>query len=212
MPHTRDRAGVRREMLGRAARLFAEKPFHRAHTSDLAAEGGFSEGSLFTYFGSKEGVLRALFQQFWREMYEQRANALKGVSDPAEQIRTTIRIAVSVFRANEHLFRATTTNCYPQEEEGEASLADYHAKYRKAVLRSFLRAAQAGILQHQHARPAVAAELAYHSLLGAVQQLLNQFYCQKHLEKRRPAFQIDDIEDQMWAWFKTLLRVRVEKD
>ena len=47
----------RQQILDTAARLFAEKGFHRTTTRDIAGEADVSEGTLYNYFDSKDDIL-----------------------------------------------------------------------------------------------------------------------------------------------------------
>jgi AcrR family transcriptional regulator len=45
------------QLLEAAATVFAEKGFHRATTREIASVAGVSEGTIYNYFDSKEGLL-----------------------------------------------------------------------------------------------------------------------------------------------------------
>ncbi len=54
----------RRQAVSRAAvTLFAQKGFHATSTAEVAKLAGVSEGTIFYYFGSKEGILLDLLVQ-----------------------------------------------------------------------------------------------------------------------------------------------------
>jgi TetR/AcrR family fatty acid metabolism transcriptional regulator len=59
MPATQDPireqlvAARRNQILGAAARMFAEKGFHRATTKEIAQAAGVSEGTIYNYFANK---------------------------------------------------------------------------------------------------------------------------------------------------------------
>lgn len=63
----RHAAERRRLILENAARLFAEKGFHRTTTRDIAEAADVSEGTLYNYFVSKDeillGIMGMLFEQ-----------------------------------------------------------------------------------------------------------------------------------------------------
>jgi AcrR family transcriptional regulator len=50
----------RRQIIDAAARLFAEKGFHRTTTHDIALAADVSEGTLYNYFESKDELLLAI--------------------------------------------------------------------------------------------------------------------------------------------------------
>jgi AcrR family transcriptional regulator len=48
------------EILDAAARVFAEKGYHRASTPDICARAGVSNGALYKYFKNKEAIYRSV--------------------------------------------------------------------------------------------------------------------------------------------------------
>jgi TetR/AcrR family fatty acid metabolism transcriptional regulator len=50
----------RAQIIGAAAKVFAEKGFHRATTKEIARAAGVSEGTIYNYFDSKAGLLIGL--------------------------------------------------------------------------------------------------------------------------------------------------------
>ncbi len=61
---TQQHVDARREsILDAAARLFARKGVNSATMSDIAAEAGLSAGAIYRYFGSKDDLLRAVFDE-----------------------------------------------------------------------------------------------------------------------------------------------------
>ena len=52
-----------RAILSTASRLFAEKGYGNATTSEIAREAGVAEGTLYHHFGSKDGIFLTLFDE-----------------------------------------------------------------------------------------------------------------------------------------------------
>ena len=52
-----------RAILSTASRLFAEKGYDSATTSEIAREAGVAEGTLYHHFGSKDGIFLTLFDE-----------------------------------------------------------------------------------------------------------------------------------------------------
>lgn len=187
-----DAESLRAEMLDHAARVFAKGDFHRTKTRDLAVPGKFSEGRFFIQFGNKDGVLRAMFHAFWKEMYERSHKETESISDPVKRVYCLVQVAVNVFREHEHLFRVTAVNCYPPGSSSVAPGADYHAKYRDVAFRCIIKA----IRSRKSESSALDVRLVYLSLLGAIQYSLNELYRERHLDEQRNKvpFSVEDIE------------------
>jgi AcrR family transcriptional regulator len=54
----------RAQLLAAALRVFARQGFHAASVSDVAAEAGVSQGTVYHYFDSKESLLLAAYTQW----------------------------------------------------------------------------------------------------------------------------------------------------
>ena len=52
------------QLLAAAQRVFARQGFHAATVSDVAAEAGVSQGTVYHYFDSKESLFLAVFTQW----------------------------------------------------------------------------------------------------------------------------------------------------
>ena len=55
------------QLLEAAQRVFSRQGFHAATVSDVAAEAGVSQGTVYHYFDSKESLLLAVFTQWCQE-------------------------------------------------------------------------------------------------------------------------------------------------
>jgi AcrR family transcriptional regulator len=55
------------QLLAAAQRVFSRQGFHAATVSDVAAEAGVSQGTVYHYFDSKEALLLAVFTQWEQE-------------------------------------------------------------------------------------------------------------------------------------------------
>ncbi|MGD8968481.1 MAG: TetR/AcrR family transcriptional regulator [Anaerolineae bacterium] len=53
----------RNQILDAAAKVFAEKGFHRATTKHIASEAGVAEGTIYNYFDSKGDLLIGIFMR-----------------------------------------------------------------------------------------------------------------------------------------------------
>lgn len=64
----------RKQILAAALKVFSEKGYHAANVSDVAAEAGVSQGTIYWYFESKEELARAailsVFDEWGQEAME----------------------------------------------------------------------------------------------------------------------------------------------
>jgi AcrR family transcriptional regulator len=70
----------RTQLLDAAATVFAEKGFHRATTREIASVAGVSEGTIYNYFDSKEGLLIGIMARLaeLESLDEELMEALRG--------------------------------------------------------------------------------------------------------------------------------------
>jgi AcrR family transcriptional regulator len=85
-------------ILAAAKRLFAARGFHAVSVADLAREVELPIGSIYTYFASKEAIVRAVVEEGWQGFVDSLAGALSGPGGPAE------RFSVLLYRFLPELF------------------------------------------------------------------------------------------------------------
>ena len=74
-----------------AVHVFAERGFHQARISDIAERAGVADGTIYLYFRNKDDILLSVFEAKMDELLRGVEDALAGVEDPAEQLRTFAR-------------------------------------------------------------------------------------------------------------------------
>ena len=67
--------------------LFANRGYEHTSTSAIARQAGTSESQLMKHFGSKAGLLEAIFTQGWTVITEQARTAIQGVASPLDQLQ-----------------------------------------------------------------------------------------------------------------------------
>src|SRR5260370_109570 len=77
----------RNAILGAATRLFAERGLTAAPTSQISKQAGVAEGTLFTYFNTKDDLINALY----REIKLQLADAIMSDFPRKNNVRTRLR-------------------------------------------------------------------------------------------------------------------------
>lgn len=82
---------VRKEQILKAAeRSFAQKGFHESTIAEIAKEAEVSEGTIYEYFSSKEGLLFSIPEAFTRKAREQSRFHLKLIRGAANRLRAII--------------------------------------------------------------------------------------------------------------------------
>ncbi|MSQ03868.1 MAG: TetR/AcrR family transcriptional regulator [Myxococcales bacterium] len=78
-------------ILDAAIDVFAEKGFHHARISDIAAKAEVADGTIYLYFRNKDDVLITIFEEKMGMLIAGLKQALEGVDDPLERVRTFAR-------------------------------------------------------------------------------------------------------------------------
>jgi AcrR family transcriptional regulator len=81
----------RAEFIEIAIRLFSGRPYADVSIDEIAKEAGAAKGLLYYYFGDKQGLYIAGFEQLAREMHEQIAAASAETADTATPLERLMR-------------------------------------------------------------------------------------------------------------------------
>ena len=106
-PRATEEAGRsrRRDIKRAAVTVFAQKGYHAARVSDIAAEAGVAHGLVYHYFSSKEDVLAEIFTGTWKQI-EQGLNELAGSDQPAtDKLAGVVRLMLGSYRLAPDLVR-----------------------------------------------------------------------------------------------------------
>ena len=74
-----------------AKTLFANRGYEHTSTSAIARQAGTSESQLMKHFGSKAGLLEAIFIEGWTQITEEARIAIQDVKAPAEKLQVISR-------------------------------------------------------------------------------------------------------------------------
>ena len=84
--HSSTQTSVHDRILGAGRRLFASKGYENASTLAIARLAGTSESQLMKHFGSKEGLLEAIFNDGWGKIIGRVRQRLSAVRSPREKL------------------------------------------------------------------------------------------------------------------------------
>ncbi len=80
----------RQSILESSKMLFSQKGFFNTSVSDIVRETGFPVGTIYTYFKSKEQIMRTIVEEGWQEWYQRLEQACSIEVSPEEKIRILI--------------------------------------------------------------------------------------------------------------------------
>ena len=88
------------EILAHATEMFYTKGYEGASMRDLSRSSGMSLAGLYYYFESKEKLLYLIQKHTFSTISEQLKSRLRGVTDPEERVRLSIRNHLEYFLGN----------------------------------------------------------------------------------------------------------------
>jgi AcrR family transcriptional regulator len=83
-----------------ALRVFSRSGYDGASMRMIASEAGISVGALYLHYRSKEELCSTVFRRLFEEFRNAIAERTRGISDPAEQIRSYIRAYMEMARVH----------------------------------------------------------------------------------------------------------------
>jgi AcrR family transcriptional regulator len=80
----------RQSILESSKMLFSHKGFFNTSISDIVRETGFPVGTIYTYFKSKDEIIKSIVEERWQQWYEQLEKTLAAEPGPELKIRILI--------------------------------------------------------------------------------------------------------------------------
>ena len=169
--------------------LFSQKGFFATSISDIVRETGMTVGTIYTYFKSKNEIVRVIVEEGWQELYGRIEKELAGAAGPEEQVKILIDriipgILTDVELVNILLSEAVT---YTRLEEKVEQLTDLlhrlvqnhlgrraPATYNRATLRTALVVIFLGIMSTVRVARTSSLGISDHDVIAFVKTLARE--------------------------------------
>ena len=99
-------AARRKQILDAATQVFAEKGFHRATVKEIARVADIADGTIYTYFASKDEVLLAVLDRLNETTERQQQFVLGDEQDLKAFFRAYLQQRMALLWPNAEVFRA----------------------------------------------------------------------------------------------------------
>jgi len=86
-PKDRSRTDKRERILAAAVKVFAERGFYNAKVSQVAAEAGVADGTIYLYFKNKDDLLISAFEDRMSWINSRLTNELETRQPPVDRLR-----------------------------------------------------------------------------------------------------------------------------
>jgi TetR/AcrR family fatty acid metabolism transcriptional regulator len=176
----------RARIIDAAVRVFADRGFHQARVTDIAAQAGVADGTIYLYFRNKEDLLLTIFEEKMGEINEGIRRELEGVEDVFDRIRLFARYHFRLVQQE----RALAEVLQVELRLSNKFLKEYRPKPLWAYLDQFaeiLRAGQAAGKVRADVEPFVAKW----AFFGALDELAMQWV----LARGKARFNLDKAAD-----------------
>ncbi len=90
MPRQRDQAARRKHLLEAAVQVINDRGPSRMQMKDVADVAGMATGSVYYYYDNIDEILRHVHAMAFDRYYTARVEAIAGLSDPRDKIRTMV--------------------------------------------------------------------------------------------------------------------------
>jgi AcrR family transcriptional regulator len=138
------RAGRERDILDCAKRLFAARGFEATAVSDIAAEVGVAEGTIYTYFESKRALLHRLIAEFYEPLIAEVEQAVRGITGVRNRIRYLAWRQFRAFAEEPELCYLIIRELQPAANAYDSIVIDLARRYTGIAVRVLQEAVEAG--------------------------------------------------------------------
>ena len=153
-------------MLASALSLIARQGYAQTSTAHVARQAGTSESQLIKHFGSKEGLLEALFDMEWADLNAQVEQLAAAHPDPVHRLRAIIALMLERIAANAEVRRLMLFEGRRIRSRG-AAVSEGFVRFVEGIDRLLKEAKQAGQLRLRLAPAAIRS-----MLIGACEGLM----------------------------------------
>jgi AcrR family transcriptional regulator len=154
-------------ILAAAKQLFASRGYENTSTVAIARMAGTSESQLMKHFGSKEGLLEAIFDQGW-ERLGFATSRIHDLGTPTDKLRALLDLVVTALDRDQELKELILLEGRRVRKEGRMILLTRGYQEFVKTLDSLLLEMRAG----GEVRPDVNLQAARSGLMGMMEGLL----------------------------------------
>ena len=152
-------------MIAVAKHLFSTAGYENTTTVAIAREARTSESQLVKHFGSKEGLLEAIFEDGWAKLRMQ-MTSLQTISSPRKQLKVLMHTIIQVFSTDQELRDLMLLEGRRIRREGKMIMLTRSYTEFVSFIDSLVQKAQG------QKKPAHPAQLVRSSLIGMFEGLL----------------------------------------
>ena len=182
--------------------LFANRGYEHTSTSAIARQAGTSESQLMKHFGSKSGLLEAIFIAGWDQITEEARVAIQNIASPEEKLQVITGCVLRSLERDQELKLLILLEGRRIRKEGQmVSLTEGFLRFVQLVDSVMGEMSAAKML-----RPEVRPQAVRSALMGMLEGMLRDRFLAERLGF--PAdFQLDQLQ-QMFGLMLAAFRAK----
>lgn len=193
-------------ILHAAKRLFALRGYEHTSTITIAREAGTSESQLVKHFGSKDGLLEAIFDQGWQAMADLFAD-MRYTESPVERLRQIIDNTLTGMERDQELKELMLLESRRIRRKGNTVLMTRSfLEYSRRVEQVLIEMRACGQL-----RPGLQPQAVFSAIMGMCEGLLRDELLARRLGKDSP-FSEQNMRDVIDAVLPVLVTSEEKKE
>jgi TetR/AcrR family fatty acid metabolism transcriptional regulator len=161
-------------ILRAATTVFARNGYFSSKVSDIAAEAGVADGTVYLYFKSKEEILHSIFDRAMEQFFAEAKEELARLTTPEEKIRRIARLHLEKLgtdRDSAIVFQVELRGSTKFMEEFSAAGL---GKYLDLIRKTFEEGQKSGAF-----RPSLNAKVCSKMLYGALDEMATNWILSK---------------------------------
>jgi TetR/AcrR family fatty acid metabolism transcriptional regulator len=156
-------ADKRNVILRSATKVFAQKGFFNSKVSDIAADAGIADGTIYLYFKSKDEILHSIFDQAMGNFIEEGRRELSNINSPVERLKKVAELHLKRLGDDRDLAVVFQVELRGSTKFMEAfSAAGFH-EYLEVIRTTIEQGQKQGVFRSD-IKPIVCAKILYGSL------------------------------------------------
>ena len=165
----------KREAILRAAtHVFALKGYFNSKVSDIAAEAGIADGTVYLYFKSKEEILHSIFDRAMAEFIAEGRREIANIADPALKLRRIAQLHLEKLGADREMAVVFQVELRGSTKFMQEFSAAGFAEYLDIIRRTIEEGQHAGVFRTDM-KPIVCAKILY----GALDEMVTDWILSK---------------------------------
>jgi len=160
--------------LARGNESFCATGFFNSKVSDIAAEAGIADGTVYLYFKGKDDILHSIFDQAMAEFIAEGKRELDALSDPTEKLRRIAELHLERLGADRELAVVFQVELRGSTKFMEEFSAAGFSEYLEMIRETIDEGQRAGVFRRD-VKPILTAKILY----GALDEMVTNWILSK---------------------------------